>query len=157
MTTTLKLKLSPDAERVPQAWFLPGNTPDEWLSEVCSWSSSTDGYRFVVLAKLGATDEPAGVFVILPKAIKRKPGSRGQPYAEISPGFYVPVNACLWPPIEGSELKSLSGRSISIFHPSLGFFGAGDDEVLSTIDLLKGPPLQNGNWNIAQSPQVGNQ
>lgn len=149
MLKTLQLTPSPAPVRKAQAWFLPGKNPADWLAEVAAWPAPTDRLKFYLLPEPGLL-EPAGVLVVPSIPIELPAGSRGQPYGEAAKGYFLPVDAALTPPLEGTELQALCHFALLVHHPALGLVGFTHEDAREAEDLLSAPPAAAENWAAAR-------
>jgi tetratricopeptide (TPR) repeat protein len=150
MLKTVRLKPSNAKPLKASAWFLPGDDVSLWLNETARWTTETHRLKFYLIPapQSAAT---AGVLVIPPPDTTLPSGSRGQPYGEPAPGFFIPIDAVFSPPITQAELKSLTLHPVSVFHPTLGLVGFGESEFKRASDFLRLRVIDSENWSAART------
>src|SRR5688572_970145 len=116
MLSQLTLKRASEAVGEAVAWFLPGEDPREWLATIASWNVATQACVFYPLADASGA-RPLGALVVPPAGMKPAGGGRVQGYRMVTAGFYVPVDAVLFPPVEPAELGALKRHAVLVWHP----------------------------------------
>ncbi len=161
----LKLKLVPFHSNTPRretvAWFVRGNNPQQWLSELNGWEIPLESLDLRVIPQSFEEPTPIGVLVTL-KADTVNPRSRtghsfqpsirhGQPYGRVAGRLFVPVDAGFFPDVNANDLFSLLPPDDSefVWHPSAGLFRIEPLERLRIVDLLTAPPQRQTDWNYA--------
>lgn len=148
MLTTVQLRRSAAPPRAAQAWYLPGGDPAVWLEEVARWPVPTMEVRFFPLPVEGGSDV-AGVLAVPPEGAAALVEVRGLAYGCVAPGFFIPVEAELTPPLGDDELRASMRFPVLVFHPALGLIGFDQEEGARVTDWLAAPLAVAENWTEA--------
>ncbi|MFT3868781.1 MAG: hypothetical protein QM715_09895 [Nibricoccus sp.] len=158
MLTTLRLKPTLQAAHKASAWFIPGEDPNVWLTEIAGWSIPTEQVKFCVISAIGS-NQTKGVLAIPPANTAIPPGFRGLPYYQIAPDVFVPIGTTIMPPIDATEWSALHRYEALIYHPSFGITGYEKHDIKYAWDFLAPPrrPASTINWSAARTPILLNQ
>lgn len=146
----LHIRYGTTAQREPVAWFILGDDPRAWLSEIASWPVAHSSLSLLVVPRSRQDLHPCGVLVIGPLAQLPRP-SHCHPYGRVAERFHLPVEAELAPDVSDAELLALlaSDRQY-VFHPIAGLCSFAPDEVLTAANLLTVPEPLPRLWDRAQ-------
>lgn len=149
MLTLAQLKQQPQSVRETTGWFLPGDEVPDWLETCARCPFPTEELRFYVV------NDPlhqtvAGALVLLPKSFAVPVGARAQAYGELKTGFFLPIDAILWPPMTQAEVGAAMHYPVMLFHPGLGLSGFEVGAERRAWDLLQPLPPAGERWNRAR-------
>ncbi|MEJ1971138.1 MAG: hypothetical protein WDM96_01000 [Lacunisphaera sp.] len=156
MLTTAQLQRMPARVRPAGAWFLSGSEPAAWIEEIARWPVPTDQVRLYLLPASGARGV-AGVLAVPAVPITLPAGTRGQPYGELAPGFFLPTDADLAPALEPAELKALCPYPVAVFHPAHGLVGFDQAGGRGPWEFLAPDFAAEEPWNLAIAAVPENQ
>lgn len=149
MLTVAQLKQQPQPVRETTGWFLPGDDVADWLEWSAGCPFLTEDLRFFVV-KDPLHQTVAGALVLLPKPFAPPAGMRVQAYGELRPGFFLPIDALIWPPMTEGELGAAMHYPVMIFHPGLGLSGFEAGAERRAWDLLQPLSRSGDQWNRAR-------
>ncbi|MFM9966376.1 MAG: hypothetical protein ACKV2Q_34805 [Planctomycetaceae bacterium] len=75
LNVPVEMRFSLSRQRETLAWFVPGETPREWLSEVTQWNVPLASLRLWIVPRSSADRQPCGVLVTETCNPKRQRGS----------------------------------------------------------------------------------
>lgn len=163
MKLELALRYLPQEKLAASAWYLPSSDPGEWLRVLCqsSWKQAT--LRCVPIPRSRSDLLPRGVLFLPNEARPSATATseldpRLQPFGELAPRFYVPVEAALnaaLTPAEYAELHT-ADDSLLVWLPDQGLMGLAVDEALQVTDLLQVPGFSAGTWTRAEPAEALN-
>jgi MoxR-vWA-beta-propeller ternary system protein len=146
----LQIRFTTTRIREPQAWFIPGSSPANWLGELVDWGVPHSSLSLrLVPRSLGDRTVIGSLVTVDGKALPRV-SRRCQPYGCLVERLYLPVEAGLEPTVEEFELGDLLDAGATYaWHPVAGLikFDAGDK--LSVGDLLEQLSETPADWDRA--------
>ena len=144
----LSLQRSETPLRDASAWLLPGAEPDVWLEEIASWPVRAESISFYPIAN-PAGGVPLGVLAVPAGAMRLPAGGRALPYGEVAPGFFLPLEGKLQPPLAPGEITAAMRHPVMVFHPVAGLSGFDATDVRRAWDFLLPPEQLDEQWNRA--------
>ena len=149
--------------RDPVAWLISGSDVAQWLDEIASWSvpdARQMELRILVLPTAQTLPKVpgtvpgtfGGALVCVPPSIQLAMRPVAVPYGSIGRKLLLPVDAVLEPDVSQDEVDALIHHERAVLHPSLGWIGVREDELLTLSDLLSLPPLSPRRWSAPQTP-----
>jgi tetratricopeptide (TPR) repeat protein len=146
----LRIRFTPARLREPQAWFIPGLRPENWLSEIVEWGVPHSAISLRLVARSLGDRTPIGCLVTVSGKASPRVSKCCQPYGCIAARLYLPVEAQLDPAVEEFELGELFASAASyVWHPVAGLIGFEEDEIRSVGDLLEQLPETEADWDQA--------
>ncbi len=156
---TIEMRFSTSRQRKTVAWFVPGETPREWLDEVTRWNCPLASLRLWIVPRGAADRRPCGVLVTDLTADVTGSGVLGAavPYGCLVGKLFVPVEATFLPQLDDPDWRTLlpsegesQERCICIWHPAAGFVAFEDSQCVRVADLLQAPARRAADWNQAR-------
>lgn len=150
-TFSLRLEKKVAPQREVAAWFLSGQSPEEWLAALSRWSGVQGDLRIYLVPRGGRDPEPEGLLIIPPAGARPPEGWRGHALGAIEQRFFLPVDADLFPPIAPAEVRGLCRAAVTFFHPGVGVVEFGEADVRRVWDFLEPAMRIPADWNSARS------
>jgi len=146
----LRIRFTPAHLREPQAWFIPGSRPENWLSEIVGWGVPHSAISLRLVARCLGDRTPIGCLVTVSGKSSPRVSKCCQPYGCVAARLFLPVEARLEPAVEELELGELFASGTSyVWHPVAGLIGFEEDDILSVGDLLEQLPETEADWDRA--------
>ena len=162
----ITLKLVPTATGRPRrqtvAWFVPGQDPQTWLSELRRGEFPLDSIVLRPIPQSRNEATPLGVLVTqesgsspgqrtLIDSPARSSLRRSRPYGQVGDRLFLPVDACFIPEIDDRDLQTLLPNDDCefVWHPVVGLVRIEANERLRVVDLLTPPRERSSVWNCA--------
>jgi tetratricopeptide (TPR) repeat protein len=150
----MKLQLRYQAKPVHPIWsaYLPGN-PVDWFAELAHWPVNHLLIKAYLVPESIAKNNCGGLFVVFGAAIEQSNQIR-YPFVQITDGFFIPLNAKLFPELLNEELSAVKLWDVQFFHPNIGLVGFENKDAHRLSDLIETPKVVNGNWlsNLPSGP-----
>jgi tetratricopeptide (TPR) repeat protein len=145
----LQLRHDATADAAPEAWFLPGDSAERWLSELARCGLAEAQTRLFLIPRSISDRAAAGLLVVPARNILPDHHPAGLPCRSVAGRLYVPADAVLFPPVTDAEVRSLCPLPISFCHPVFGLSGFEEEAALRVGDLTALPEERADNWNFA--------
>jgi tetratricopeptide (TPR) repeat protein len=146
----LRLKRASPPAHAPAAWFIPGDSADEWLAELARWEVPVAQMRLYVVPRSIADRAAAGVLVIPLPGVKPTRTGRAVAYGSVGGRVFIPLDATLSPPVADAEIRAAMPLNLYVLHPTIGLVGFSTDEGHAADDLLEPPARREGDWDRAR-------
>ncbi len=142
----LTLTYKPDHHDTPAAVFLRGSDTRWWLEHFRVWGLLPED---VTLLPLSAADgaSVAGLFVIFKEDKTPTVSLLPEPFVLTGNKMFIPHGATLQPAMTVAELNTLCIWKYQLLHPSLGFFGLEEEDVLPAESLVLIPAPVVEEWS----------
>lgn len=164
MRTTLRLIAAKSANREIAAWFVPGDDPRAWFTELSRWQVALESLRYLPIPRSDVDVTTIGMLVIVSSGSgsRVRSGSnsdwairtakRAIPYARVTGRLLIPIDAEFSPAVIESELEHLLSDPTAeyVWHPSAGLVQLEAADQLRLADLLHLPPERTKDWDRAQ-------
>jgi len=140
----ISLKYSEKILWPTNAAYIPGNSPEEWFREIDRWQIDAKELNCYLVPESIRSEKNAGLFVTFNNKTSLESIELRFPYTQFAEGFYIPVNATLFPQVSQNELEALKLWPVQLFHPSIGLVGYDINDQIKLLDLVEIPqPIQN--------------
>ncbi|KRT17468.1 hypothetical protein ASU31_02680 [Pedobacter ginsenosidimutans] len=150
----MKLQLRYQAKSTHAIWgaYLPGS-PADWFAEMANWSVDFLSIKAYLVPESVAQNNCIGLFVVFGAAIPKSDQIR-YPYTQVTEGFFIPVNAKLFPELPNSELSAAKLWDVQFFHPNIGLVGFEQQDSYQLADLIETPETVAKPWlhNLPLAP-----
>lgn len=149
----LELKYGEKALRPVAAAVIPGGEPALWLEAIGRWGIAPNALRCFMMPESIRSTVASGLFVIFPAAPGKTLLQLRYPYGQVADGFFVPVNACLFPEVLPEELNTLKLWEVQVFHPAIGLVGFDAKDEIKLADLIDLPEEKDSGW-LTEFPEA---
>lgn len=129
------------------AWFIPGADVRGWLDEIFAWGVSPNVLRLCFIPRSHRDPSPRGALVIGAGLDKVRPSPIVQGYTALADRLYIPVEACLHPPMSPAEVAAKLPLPAYVLHPAIGLIGYDQGDLHRPIDLLRAPAPSPARWD----------
>lgn len=157
---TLNFRYTPKPLRKTVAWFLKGNSPADWLAEICQWNVPHQNLRLFLIPQSVTNRVPCGVLVVSNESTLEQATSDAIPYGQIASRLFLPVEALIQPEVTDNELQALLTEQYTYaWHPRCGLVAFEPEDEKTIADFLIGNFRPQTDWNhtipgIAVSAQL---
>ena len=152
----MKLQLHYQAKYTHATWgaYLPGS-PADWFAEMANWSVDFLSIKTYLVPESVAQNNCIGLFVVFGAAIPKSDQIR-YPYTQVTEGFFIPVNAKLFPQLLNNELSTVKLWDVQFFHPNIGLVGFEQQDSYPLADLIETPETVENHWlhNLPLAPNL---
>ncbi|MFY0254465.1 hypothetical protein ACDQ55_10975 [Chitinophaga sp. 30R24] len=131
--------------------FIPGTDHYAWLQEMNRWGLPLNQLKALAIPANKQSVLPAGLFVIFPVLSQPDITTIRFPYQAINGKLFIPATAQLTPAVSASELSALLIWTWQLFHPTLGFIGFEEADIITVNDLLSYTPSRERDWEYARN------
>lgn len=152
MNVLLKLRRRKKMASQPDAWFISGDDTGAWIQEISTWKIPLSNILLHPIPRSLNDRTPCGVLAVFDEAATIHPSPQVLPYRSLVPGFFLPCDGYLEPPVEKEELEGLCSYRAHVFHPVAGLVGFDEPDILDVTQLLKAPEQRSAGWG---SPHPG--
>lgn len=154
----LTLTYQPDHHDTPAAVFLRGSDTRWWLEHFRVWGLLPEDVTLLPLSAADGTSV-AGLFVIFKEDKTPSVSLLPEPFVLTGKKMFIPHGAALMPAMTDAELNTLCIWKYQLLHPSLGFFGLEEEDVLQAESLVLMPGPVEEDWSnfiqdISQLPML---
>jgi len=148
---TLELKYREQFTGQAAAALIPGRDAAVWLTEINNWGISPATLRCFVLPESIRDRQASGLLVIFKGPV---PAELRYSYQQVSEGFFIPCQACLFPEVTTTELAALKAWPVQVFHPAIGLVGYELSDELNLTELISWPMELPSAWRTGFPPPV---
>ena len=150
-TVPLTMRYQPTASAALNAWFVPGERADDWLSEIVTWNTRHADLSLRVIPRSRSDRTPIGALVTCEGRSPASTSARCRPYRRCGQRLYLPVEGQLEPAVPESEVASLLPADVVyVWHPVAGLIAFEAGEELAVRDLLQPIEITGADWNCAR-------
>jgi len=134
--------------------YLPGS-PADWFAEMANWPVDFLSIKAYLVPESVAKNNCTGLFVVFGAAIAKSDQIR-YPYTQLTEGFFIPLNAKLFPQLLNSELSAVKLWDVQFFHPNIGLVGFEQQDRYQLADLIETPETTAKHWlhNLPLAPAL---
>ncbi|HEV8001230.1 MAG TPA: hypothetical protein VGP63_15185, partial [Planctomycetaceae bacterium] len=146
----LRIRFTTARVREPQAWFIPGSNPANWLGAILGWGVPHSSTSLRLVPRSLGDRTVIGSLVTVDGNASPRVSRRCQPYGCLAERLYLPVEARLEPAVEDFEIRDLFDPGATyVWHPFAGLIKFDVEEKLSVCDLLEQLPDTQADWDRA--------
>jgi len=149
----LEIKYNEKALRPIAAAVIPGGEPALWLEAIGRWGIAPNTLRCFMMPESIRSTVASGLFVIFPDAQGTSLLQLRYLYGEVTGGFFIPVNASLFPEVLPEELNTLKLWEVQVFHPAIGLVGFDATDEIKLEDLVDLPEEKDSGW-LTEFPEA---
>ncbi|MVT09174.1 hypothetical protein [Chitinophaga tropicalis] len=146
----LQLTYDPGIRHNTVAAFIRGTTARQWLMEMSRWDIPLEHLQCLPVPDSTSSVRPAGLLVIFNQDIPAEEKIT-HPYGAVAGKLYLPVNASLFPVLSNTEMDELLIWHKQVFHPSSGFVGFEQEDILYPAQFITYPKALPSRWGQAHS------
>ena len=154
MNVSLRLRHLRDASGPAVAWFIPGDGPRAWLGEMEGWRVPASRITLYPVPRSARDRSCRGVLALISGDNMVHPSPQVHGYRSATPGFFLPVDGQLDPPIQACELAQLCQYQVYVFHPQSGLVGLDAEDIIRVDSLLTPPGKGKTDWTCPH-PGIG--
>ena len=150
MRVDVELRLSPSDSAEPDAWYLPGCSPEDWLHEIAQWQLDHMGLRIYPLPRSISDRSAVGALVTWSGSTVPQASGNCIAFRQVGGQQFIPADASIRPELTPEELVALLPQTgLSVWHPSIGIVAFDLDDGLLPSDLLIIARPSPQRWDLA--------